>query len=82
MNDCRLRGSLVRARPVRLPLVRSRAMLRCAQCGCISEDARAWIAFLRGDPDDERAPTEVVAFCPVCAAREFRVPAKAAETYT
>jgi len=57
-------------------------MLRCAQCGCIGEDAGAWIAVLVRDPDDDAASTEVIAFCPVCAAREFRMAARAAETYT
>jgi hypothetical protein len=33
------------------------------------------------DPDDRDAPAEMVAFCPVCASREFRMAAKLAETY-
>jgi hypothetical protein len=32
-------------------------------------------------PAEDDAPDEVVAFCPVCAAREFRMSAKTAETY-
>ena len=36
-------------------------------------------ALLGLDPDD--APADVVAFCPVCAAREFRIARKTAETY-
>jgi hypothetical protein len=37
--------------------------------------------LLGPDPNDD-APAEVVAFCPVCAAREFKIAKKAAETYT
>jgi hypothetical protein len=37
--------------------------------------------LLARDPEDDGAPEEVVAFCPVCAAREFRMSAKTAETY-
>jgi len=44
--------------------------------------AGGWIAVLGRDPEDDDALTEVVAFCPVCAAREFRMAAKTAETYT
>jgi hypothetical protein len=57
-------------------------MMRCAECNCVSEDAASWIALLGRDPDDDEAPKEVIAFCPVCAAREFRMAAKIAETYT
>ena len=39
-------------------------------------------AVLGRDPEDDETPGEVVAFCPVCAAREFRMAAKTAETYT
>jgi hypothetical protein len=38
-------------------------------------------ALLGPDPNDD-APAEVVAFCPVCAAREFKIAKKTAETYT
>ena len=56
--------------------------MHCAECGCFSQAAPGWIALLSRDPEDECAPEEVVAFCPVCAAREFRMAAKTAETYT
>ena len=56
--------------------------MRCAQCECVDELAEGWIAALVGDPDDDRAPSEVISFCPVCAAREFRMAAELAETYT
>jgi hypothetical protein len=37
-------------------------------------------ALLGLDLDDD-APPEVVAFCPVCAARDFKIAKKTAETY-
>jgi hypothetical protein len=52
----------------------------CAQCGCLDEEAPGWIAVLGTDPDDD-APAEVFAFCPPCAAREFRMERTIAETY-
>jgi len=55
--------------------------MRCAECGCVSDTAAGWIAVLGRDPDDDETLGEV-AFCPVCAAREFRMAAKTAETYT
>jgi hypothetical protein len=56
--------------------------MRCAECKCTSERAEGWIALLGRDPDDDDAPAEVISFCPVCAAREFFMAAKQAETYT
>ena len=56
--------------------------MRCAECKCVSEDAAGWIALLGRDPDERDAPDEMVAVCPVCASREFRMAAKLAETYT
>ena len=56
--------------------------MRCAECDCVSDAAGGWIAVLGRDPEDDDALTEVVAFCPVCPAREFRMAAKTAETYT
>jgi hypothetical protein len=56
--------------------------MKCAECKCVDESAAGWVATLGVDPDDERAPHEVIAFCPVCAAREFRIARKTAETYT
>ena len=55
--------------------------MRCAECDCVGDAAGGWIAVLGRDPEDDDALTEVVAFCPVCAAREFRMAAKTAETY-
>ena len=56
-------------------------MLRCAECKCLSERAEGWIALLGGDPDDDDAPEEVIAFCPPCASHEFRMSEKVAEDY-
>ena len=56
--------------------------MRCAECGCVSEAATGWIALLGCDPDNHDAPKDIIAFCPVCAAREFHMAAKTAETYT
>ena len=57
--------------------------MTCAECRCSSHTAAAgWIALLSRDPDEDDPLDEVVAFCPVCAAREFRMAAKTAETYT
>jgi hypothetical protein len=55
--------------------------MTCAECRCYSHTAAGWIALLSRDPDEDDAPDEVVAFCPVCAAREFRMSATTAETY-
>jgi hypothetical protein len=68
------------ATPVR-SLVGSRATMRCAECGCYSARASGWIALLGRDPDHDEAPTEVIAFCPACAAFEFGMAVKLAETY-
>jgi hypothetical protein len=55
--------------------------MRCAECHCVDEHAGGWVAFLGRDPDDDGAAEEVVAFCPACAAAEFRLAVKTAETY-
>ena len=54
----------------------------CGECGCRSETGAGWIALLGHDPDDDAVTPEVIAFCPVCASREFRMTMKLAETYT
>ena len=56
--------------------------MKCAECGCWSKSAAGWIALLGHDPDDDNAPAEVIAFCPVCADREFGMAGKTAEIYT
>lgn len=55
--------------------------MTCTECGCIDERAEGWIAILGQEPDDEDAPPRVFAFCPVCAAREFQMAGRLAETY-
>jgi hypothetical protein len=45
-------------------------MLRCIECGAESERGVGWEARIADSDEDE--PAEVVAFCPVCAEREFR----------
>lgn len=55
--------------------------MKCAECGCYDQDAVGWVALLGLDPDDEDAHAEVVAFCPVCAAREFRMAKKTVAGY-
>ena len=56
--------------------------MTCAECGCVDKRAGGWIALLGQDPEDDDAPAEVFAFRPVCAAREFEMAGRLAETYT
>jgi hypothetical protein len=46
-----------------------------------SDAPAGWIAVLGRDPDHLDAAAEVIAFCPICASREFRIAAKTAEGY-
>jgi hypothetical protein len=55
--------------------------MKCAGCGCYDERLTGWVALLGTDPDDADAPDEVIAFCPVCASREFKIARKTAEGY-
>lgn len=56
-------------------------MLRCEECGCVSDElGRAWAAFTGEDPDG-REETSVAIMCPVCAAREFEWRPEAAADY-
>ena len=48
------------------------AALRCEECGCLSEEARDWIAKIVEDDEDPDADTYVVTYCPLCALLEFR----------
>jgi hypothetical protein len=43
----------------------------CEECGCVSEDARDWIAHLVEDEEEPDAEPYVVAYCPTCAEREL-----------
>ena len=56
--------------------------MTCSECGCVDKRARGWIALLGQDPDDDEALPEVFAFCPMCAAREFGMTGRLAQTYT
>ena len=57
--------------------------LACQECGCTSETAKGWVAFLVSDPEDENDPGIVVPYCPPCAYREdFSVRLNAAARYT
>ena len=44
-------------------------MLRCEECGCVSDAARGRLAFIAEDPDGDE---EVATYCPPCADRELR----------
>lgn len=57
-------------------------MLRCEECGCTSETARAWVAFVAQDPDDPDDEPLTVVYCPPCGFDQFAVQAEAAATYT
>jgi hypothetical protein len=47
-------------------------VLRCEECGVVSEEARDWIALLVEDDEEEPdVPASVAMYCPVCADREF-----------
>jgi hypothetical protein len=46
-------------------------MLRCEECGCLSDTAPGWLAFIAEDPEDGEGP-EVATYCPPCADRELR----------
>jgi len=54
--------------------------MRCAECQCVSDDAPGWVALLARAEDDAEQP-DMVAFCPPCASREFRIARSAAADY-
>jgi hypothetical protein len=54
----------------------------CEKCGCTSEMAHGWVAFLSRDPDDPNDPPIVVSYRPPCGFREFSIQGTAAATYT
>lgn len=57
-------------------------LLRCAECGCWSdEDARGWAGVLGGGDEDDDDPELVYLYCPACAATEFGYRPEAAEGY-
>jgi hypothetical protein len=40
------------------------AALRCEECGCLSEEARDWIAHIVEDDEEPDADAYVVTYCP------------------
>ena len=56
--------------------------MRCAACGCVSKAAPGWFAVLEHAPNDDDIAPDVLAFCPPCAARDFKIAARAAAGYT
>jgi hypothetical protein len=46
----------------------TRVGLRCTECGCVSEAANGWMAFLADDAESGEEGAEVVFYCPPCAA--------------
>jgi hypothetical protein len=47
-----------------------RSMLRCEECGCLSESGKGWLGYLVEDPEDGEDPV-VCTYCPPCAQREL-----------
>jgi hypothetical protein len=45
-------------------------MLRCEECGCLSEAAKGWYAYIVEDPEGLEEPL-VCTYCPPCAHREL-----------
>jgi hypothetical protein len=43
-------------------------VLRCEECGCISEAGEGWLAYIAEDPEDGEGPV-VCTYCPPCARR-------------
>jgi hypothetical protein len=59
-----------------------RRVLRCDECGCVSDElGRSWVAFTGEDPDGIE-PTSIAIMCPACAAREFDWRPEAGAGYT
>jgi hypothetical protein len=45
-------------------------MLRCEECGCLSDTGKGWLGYIAEDPEDGEGPT-VCTYCPPCAEREL-----------
>jgi hypothetical protein len=45
-------------------------MLRCEECGCLSESGKGWLGYIVEDPEDGEEPI-VCTYCPPCAQREL-----------
>jgi len=46
------------------------AMLRCEECGCLSEAGKGWFAYIVEDPEGIDDPL-VCTYCPPCAQWEL-----------
>jgi hypothetical protein len=45
-------------------------MLKCEECGCVSETDEGWFGILAESPGDDEGPV-VHTYCPPCAEREL-----------
>jgi hypothetical protein len=45
-------------------------MLKCEECGCVSESGRGWFGRIAEDPEDGE-DSVVCTYCPPCAEREL-----------
>jgi hypothetical protein len=45
-------------------------MLRCEECGCLSDTGKGWLGYIAEDPEDGEGPT-ICTYCPPCAQREL-----------
>ena len=49
-------------------------MLRCEECDAVCQYGEGWVAYRVGDDETPAAASaHVVAYCPTCAERKFRV---------
>jgi hypothetical protein len=46
-------------------------MLRCEECGCLSESGKGWLGYIVEDHEEEGEETIVCTYCPPCAEREL-----------
>ena len=56
-------------------------MLRCDECGCVTELAQGWIAQILSDRETE-SESDLAVHCPLCARREFEVLSQRGFPYT
>jgi hypothetical protein len=47
------------------------SMLRCEECGCLSESGKGWLGYIVEDHEEEGEETIVCTYCPPCAEREL-----------
>ena len=48
----------------------ARSMLRCEECGCLSESGKGWSGYIVEDPEGVE-DTVVCTYCPPCAELEL-----------